>query len=103
MARTHKAPGKSHRTGITLLELASMFPDEQSAIDWFEARLWPDGRCCGHCGSVKTSEVPKREADALLVHGLPELLLGQDRDRPRAFKGIRCASGCSRSTSASRT
>ena len=61
MARTHKAPGKSHRNGITLLQLASMFPDEQSAIDWFEARLWPNGRCCGHCGSVKTSEVPKRK------------------------------------------
>ena len=58
MARTHKAPGKSHRTGITLLQLASRFPDEQSAIDWFETRLWPAGRCCGHCGSVKTSEVP---------------------------------------------
>ena len=61
MARTHKAPGKSHRNGITLLELASMFPDEQSAIDWFEARLWASGRCCGHCGSIKTSEVPNRK------------------------------------------
>ena len=61
MARTHKAPGKSHRNGITLLELAAMFPDEQAAIDWFEARLWPNGRCCGHCGSVRTREVPNRK------------------------------------------
>ena len=61
MARTHKAPGKSHRHGITILELAAMFPDEQAAIDWFESRLWPNGRCCGHCGSVKTREVPNRK------------------------------------------
>ena len=60
MERTHKAPGKAHRNGITLLELAPMFPDEQSATAWFEAQVWPNGRCCGHCGSVKTSEVPNR-------------------------------------------
>ena len=61
MERKHKAPGKSHRNGITLLELAAMFPDEQAAVDWFEKRLWPNGRCCGHCGSVNTSPVPKRK------------------------------------------
>ena len=31
-----KAPGKSHRKGITLLDLARMFPDEQAAVAWFE-------------------------------------------------------------------
>lgn len=61
MARTHKAPGKSHRNGITILQLTDMFPDEQSAVDWFESRLWPNGRCCGHCGSVRTREVPNRK------------------------------------------
>ena len=61
MARTHKAPGKAHRNGITILQLAAMFPDEQAAIDWFESRLWPNGRCCGHCGSVRTREVPNRK------------------------------------------
>jgi len=53
-----KAPGKSHRTGITLLQLTEMFPDESSAVKWFEAIRWPDGRHCGHCGSVETKEVP---------------------------------------------
>lgn len=52
------SPGKAHRLGITLLALLDMFPDEQSATLWFEAQIWPRGRCCGHCGSVKTSEVP---------------------------------------------
>ena len=56
-----KAPGKSHRTGISLIQLAEMFPTEQAAVDWFEAIYWPGGRCCGHCGSIKTREVPSRK------------------------------------------
>ena len=48
----HKAPGKAHRQGITLIELARMFPDEEAARRWFEAILWPDGeRYCPHCGT----------------------------------------------------
>ena len=54
----HTAPGKSHRKGITLLELARMFPDEQTATAWFERYVWSDGRCCGHCGSIVTRPVP---------------------------------------------
>ena len=54
----HKAPGKSDRKGISLLELARMFPDEQAATIWFERTVWADGRCCGHCGSVATRPVP---------------------------------------------
>ena len=54
----HKAPGKSHRKGITLIELALMFPDEQTATAWFERNVWADGRCCGHCGSIETRPVP---------------------------------------------
>ena len=53
-----KAPGKSHRQGISIIELTEMFPDEASAIRWFEETRWPDGRHCGHCGSVETKEVP---------------------------------------------
>ncbi len=51
-----KAPGQAHREGITLMELAAMFPDEESALQWFEARFWPHGRVCGHCGSAHTKE-----------------------------------------------
>src|SRR4051794_27519437 len=28
------------------------FNDEQAAYDWIEARLWPDGPVCPHCGTV---------------------------------------------------
>ena len=55
-----KAPGKSHRKGISLMELAEMFPTEQSAVEWFESIYWPEGRCCGHCGSTRTKEVPNK-------------------------------------------
>ena len=51
----HKAPGKAHRKGITLIELGRMFPDEDSARQWFEDHLWPDGvRGCPKCGSIDT-------------------------------------------------
>ena len=56
-----KAPGKSHRKGITLLDLAQIFPDEQAAIDWFEQIVWNGHRCCGHCGSIETSTVPNQK------------------------------------------
>ena len=55
---TATAPGKAHRKGISLLELIEIFPDEQSAQDWFESTYWPDGRCCGHCGGTNTKETP---------------------------------------------
>ena len=53
-----KAPGKAYRDGISLIDLMAMFPTEESATQWFEAQVWSGGRCCGHCGSIKTSEVP---------------------------------------------
>ena len=46
--------GRTDRQGISLLELAEMFPDEESAREWFEARIWPDGRRCPRCGSANT-------------------------------------------------
>ena len=54
---THKAPGKSHRKGVTLMELADRFPTEEAAVRWFEGIVWPNERCCGHCGSLDTHRV----------------------------------------------
>ena len=53
-----KAPGKAYREGISILELTEMFPDEVSAIKWFESLVWPDGRHCPRCGSTETTEAP---------------------------------------------
>ena len=49
------APGKSHREGIPLFELADMFPDENAARLWFESVVWPNGPQCTHCGSDEVS------------------------------------------------
>ena len=47
-----KAPGKSHRKGLTLLEIADMFRDEDAARGWIEAIRWPHGPFCPSCGSL---------------------------------------------------
>ena len=57
MAR--KAPGKSHREGITIMQLADMFPDDAAASAWFESLVWPDGRHCPRCGCTETREASK--------------------------------------------
>ena len=51
-----KAPGKSHREGITVMQMADMFPTDEAAREWFEAKMWPNGRVCPHCGSTETIE-----------------------------------------------
>jgi transposase-like protein len=33
-------------------ELAAMFASEDLAREWFEARRWPDGPVCPHCGVI---------------------------------------------------
>ena len=54
-----KAYRKSHREGITIVELMDMFPTEEAATAWFESVVWLDGeRHCGKCGSTLTRKVP---------------------------------------------
>ena len=53
--------GRSEREGISLIQLFEMFPDNQSAREWFENTRWPDGRACAKCGSLKTREVPNEK------------------------------------------
>ena len=53
-----KAPGKAHREGITMVQLADMFPDEDAARAWFEGQVWPNGRHCPRCGSDGTLPTP---------------------------------------------
>ncbi len=45
------APGKNHREGMGLVELFDRFPDDETARQWFEEKMWPDGPTCPHCGS----------------------------------------------------
>jgi len=48
----HKAPGKHHREGISLIKLSKMFPDNSAAEKWFAKARWPEGTHCPHCESV---------------------------------------------------
>ena len=36
-------PGKYSRTGLSLLDLIRMFPDNHAAEDWFTEARWPAG------------------------------------------------------------
>ena len=47
---TNKGPGRTDREGLTVMELFRIFPDDQTAEKWFEARRWPDGIRCSDCG-----------------------------------------------------
>ena len=51
-----KAPGRSDREKISVVELFEMFPTEDAAREWFESKIWPDGRRCPRCGHDKTAE-----------------------------------------------
>ena len=46
------APGRSHRTGISLAELFRTFPHDAAAERWFVEKRWPNGICCHYCGSI---------------------------------------------------
>jgi len=46
------APGKSHRKGLTLLQIAEKFSTEEKARTWLEELRWPDGPTCPYCGTT---------------------------------------------------
>ena len=57
MRTNHK---KSHRKGLICFR-SGIVPRRCDSRTVFEETLWGAERCCGHCGSVTTSEVPKRK------------------------------------------
>ena len=92
----HKAPGKSDREGITMMQLCDMFPTEESARKWFEPAY-------GQTGSIARNVValaPMRRAITTCPIGAP-IAGATSRSRPglsctcRAFHS---ASGFLRST-----
>lgn len=48
----HSAPDKHYRKGITLVELFKIFPDDETAEQWFIQVRWPDGITCPSCDSA---------------------------------------------------
>ena len=52
--------GRSHWRGVSLKDLARLFPDELAAREWLEDARWGtghQGRFCPHCGSLDTYRV----------------------------------------------
>lgn len=56
-----KAPGRNERAGMTVKQLFDRFPTEDSAREWFESQIWPEGRHCPRCGCTETTETPASE------------------------------------------
>ena len=76
-----KAPGKHYREGMSLVEVNRQFPDDAAAERWFTKVRWPDGAHCPHCGSVNVQDGTKHKTMPYRCRGLPQVVLGQDRDR----------------------
>ena len=56
-----KAPGQSHREGITLMEFFAIFPDDRAAEEWFVQQRWSNGVGCPKCGSLNVQERATRK------------------------------------------
>ncbi len=56
-----KAPGRSHRKGISLKQRFQMFPDDATAEKWFAEQRWADGAHCPHCGSINVQSGAKHK------------------------------------------
>lgn len=53
-------PHEIVKTGMSLAGFFRRFPDDEAAEAWFAEHRWPDGPCCGHCGSASVSVVKSR-------------------------------------------
>jgi transposase-like protein len=58
---THRAPGKAHREGLTLMEAVARFDTEEKAEAWFIAQRWPHGVTCPACASDNIATVASRK------------------------------------------
>ena len=58
----HRSPGKSHRDGISMVELFRRFPDDETAEAWFVEQRWPKGPHCPHCGSTNVQSGAKHKS-----------------------------------------
>ena len=54
-------PGKTERDGITIQELMRLFPDDDTAAQFFADERWPDGPRCPYCGSERVQSGAKHK------------------------------------------
>lgn len=55
------APGKAYRKGISVIEFMHVYPDDDTAEQWFIKTRWPDGAHCPKCGSDSICHKKKKE------------------------------------------
>ena len=53
-------PGKSYRKGITFLDAARIFGDEDTAQEWVISKRWHREITCPSCGNREVSELKRR-------------------------------------------
>ncbi len=63
-----KGPRRNHREGITVIQLAQKFPDEETDRVWIERILWPIGRVCPRCKETDTHESTHKTLPIVAVH-----------------------------------
>ena len=51
-----KAPGKHFRKGMSIIDLIRMFPNDETAEQWFIQQRWGDEIACIRCGSCNVNE-----------------------------------------------
>lgn len=68
MPQTHKAPGKAHRIGITLIQLYDKFPNDETAEQWFIEQRWPDGVTCPDCDNTPDRVTTKTKHPRMPFH-----------------------------------
>ena len=71
-----KGPGKAHRKGLTLLEVADLFRDEEAAVAWIAERRWPNGPFCPKCGSLNVQSNIKHKT---MTHRCRDCNTGKSR------------------------
>ena len=71
-----KAPGKAHREGLTLLQVADMFGTEAAAYSWIASKRWPNGPFCPKCGSFN---VQSNIAHRTMTHRCRDCSTGKSR------------------------
>ena len=57
----HEAPGKAFRQGLSIKALFRMFPDDETAEQWFTEVRWSDGVHCPKCDSDNIQERATRK------------------------------------------
>ena len=72
----HKAPGKHFRTGLSLVEVMRIFPDDATAEQWFIEQRWPNRSVLPELWLCECPIRRGAQNDVAPLPGLPEMVFG---------------------------